>query len=409
MDPGHIFQIITNSTLLATRLLSGSGVGPLEFSESRYCAVLPEDAHLAATVLTVNATHRNGQAVRYSITGGNKDGLFTIDQHSGVITLAAALDYEIQDKHELVVAAEGGGHTVHAMVQVRVSDVNDNPPYFLNPQPHLTVVEEDDRHLPATIAKVEAQDADRLDHHGLLYTVRGDGVDGYDPSDAFFTINSLTGELIQRRAVDRDPPRGKGVWRVRVQVRDGQALWSRQAMDRHLAKISKTQEGDRKRRRSGGQGYKGDWFSTQEMTRRDIDRRHGRVEVAEDQSTGKTEEGYLQGRLPPASVVREDKQTKTNSGHRAITFSVKGVTELSNTSRYSDKDQWKYGSKITKPRTGRDKPEIMEGHGTVQRGMLYEVDNHENFVNTESRHTMKHGRVKTKESVSRSEVSHYLK
>ncbi|XP_071534242.1 putative neural-cadherin 2 [Panulirus ornatus] len=253
MDPGKIFQIITNSTLLATRLLSGSGVGPLEFSESRYCAVLPEDAHLAATVLTVNATHKHGQAVRYSMTGGNKDGLFTIDQHSGVITLAATLDYEIQDKHELVVAAEGGGHTVHAMVQVRVNDVNDNPPYFLNPQPHLTVVEEDDRHLPATIAKVEAQDADRLDHHGLLYTVRGDGVDGYDPSDAFFTINSLTGELIQRRAVDRDPPRGKGVWRVRVQVRDGQALWSRQAMDRHLARNSRTPDADQGHNDSGGQ------------------------------------------------------------------------------------------------------------------------------------------------------------
>ncbi|XP_071534244.1 putative neural-cadherin 2 [Panulirus ornatus] len=268
MDPGQIFHIITNSTLLATRLLSGSGVGPLEFSESRYCAVLPEDAQIATTVLAVNATHKHSQAVRYSITGGNKDGLFTIDQHSGVITLAAALDYEIQDKHELVVAAEGGGHTVHAMVQVRVNDVNDNPPYFLNPQPHLTVVEEDDRHLPATIAKVEAQDADRLDHHGLLYTVRGDGVDGYDPSDAFFTINSLTGELIQRRAVDRDPPRGKGVWRVRVQVRDGQALWSRQAMDRHLARNSRTLDKTRERRGNRSRNRNGTFQSGKIMSQK---------------------------------------------------------------------------------------------------------------------------------------------
>ncbi|XP_042205728.1 putative neural-cadherin 2 [Homarus americanus] len=82
----------------ATRLLSGSGSGPLEFSEPRYCAVLSEDAQLAATVLAVTATHSQGTAVRYSITGGNKDGLFTIDQHSGVITLAAALDYEAHHK-----------------------------------------------------------------------------------------------------------------------------------------------------------------------------------------------------------------------------------------------------------------------------------------------------------------------
>ncbi|XP_042206047.1 putative neural-cadherin 2 [Homarus americanus] len=244
MDPGKIFQIITNSTLLATRLLSGSGSGPLEFSEPRYCAVLSEDAQLAATVLAVTATHKQGTSVRYTITGGNKDGLFTIDQHSGVITLAAALDYEAHHKHELVVAAEVEGQAAHAMVQVTVLDVNDNAPYFLNPKPQVTVVEEDDRHLPATIATVEATDPDWLDHHGLLYTVRGDGVDGFHPTDAFFSVNSLTGELIQLRALDRDPPRGKEVWKVRVQVRDGQALWSRQAMDRLLASNSKKKNKD---------------------------------------------------------------------------------------------------------------------------------------------------------------------
>ncbi|XP_063887811.1 putative neural-cadherin 2 [Scylla paramamosain] len=239
MDPGRIFQIITNSTLLATRLVSGPGASSLEFSEPRYCAVLPEDTPQAATVLTVAATHAKGAEVRYSITGGNKDGLFTIDQRTGTVTLAAALDFEINNKHDLVVAAEGGGETTYAKVRVRVNDVNDNAPYFIDPQPEVVVVEEDDRHLPATIATVSAQDSDWLDHHGLLYTVRGDGVDGLDPADAFFTINSLTGDLIQLRPLDRDPPRGKPVWRVRVQVRDGQALWSRQAMHRHLASLPK--------------------------------------------------------------------------------------------------------------------------------------------------------------------------
>lgn len=38
------------------------------------------------------------EVVRYSITGGNRDGLFTIDQNTGVITLAAGLDYEMHDK-----------------------------------------------------------------------------------------------------------------------------------------------------------------------------------------------------------------------------------------------------------------------------------------------------------------------
>ncbi|XP_066955765.1 LOW QUALITY PROTEIN: putative neural-cadherin 2 [Macrobrachium rosenbergii] len=227
MDPRKIFQIITNSTLLATRLLSGSGAGPLEFTQPHYCAVLREDAQLAAEVLNVTAIHKQGASVRYSITGGNRDGLFTIDQHTGLITLAATLDYEVYDKHELVVSGEAGGQTAHTIVQVRVADVNDNPPTFIKQDLKVTVTEEDDTHLPAVLLKVEAEDKDELDFQGLLYTVRGDGVDGYKPSEAYFTINSLTGELIQQRALDRDPPWGKPTWKVRVQVRDGQALWSR--------------------------------------------------------------------------------------------------------------------------------------------------------------------------------------
>ncbi|XP_042231191.1 putative uncharacterized protein DDB_G0291812 [Homarus americanus] len=224
MDPGHIFRIITNSTLLATRLLSTASGGPLEFSAPRYCTLMPEDAPVEATVLTVAATHRHGRAVRYSITGGNRDGLFTIDQHTGVITLAAALDYEIYDKHELVVAAEAGGETVHAIVQMQVGDVNDNPPYFLGPDLTVTVIEEDDRDLPLVLAEVEAEDRDRRDQQRLVYSVEGDGVDGYSPSNAFFGINTRTGQLLQLRALDRDPPEGKRAWRVRVQVRDGQPL-----------------------------------------------------------------------------------------------------------------------------------------------------------------------------------------
>ncbi|XP_069159473.1 uncharacterized protein [Procambarus clarkii] len=226
-----------------TRLLSGAGAGPLEFAEPRYCAVMDEDAQIASPVVTVGATHKQGAEVRYSITGGNKDGLFTIDQRSGLITLAAALDYEIHDKHELVVAAEsGGGEAVRAIVQVRVQDVNDNAPYFLHPDPIFTVIEEDDRDLPTTITTVRARDKDAQDKRGLLYTLRGDGVDGYTPADAFFAINPRTGELIQLRALDRDPPRGRQVWKVRVQVRDAQVHWMPERDDLFLQVLQGAQD-----------------------------------------------------------------------------------------------------------------------------------------------------------------------
>ncbi|XP_066984935.1 putative neural-cadherin 2 [Macrobrachium rosenbergii] len=209
----------------ATRLLSGTGRALLEFTQHRYCALLREDAPTSSGVITVMAHHKEGASVRYSITGGNRDGLFTIDQKTGLITLAAALDHELYDKHELVVSAEGGGQLVHTIVQVAVADVNDNPPVFADPDPFVTVIEEDDRHLPTTLLKVEASDPDQSDESGLLYTLRGDGVDGYSPEDAFFKVNPRTGDLLQLRALDRDPPNGKRIWKLRVKVQDGQEPW----------------------------------------------------------------------------------------------------------------------------------------------------------------------------------------
>ncbi|KAK8374028.1 hypothetical protein O3P69_012070 [Scylla paramamosain] len=96
----------------------------------------------------------SGAEIKYSITGGNVGGLFTIDQRSGTVTLAAALDHELSHQHQLEVTAEAGGAAARAQLVVQVGDVNDNAPEFVRPAPRITVIEEDDRDLPATIARV---------------------------------------------------------------------------------------------------------------------------------------------------------------------------------------------------------------------------------------------------------------
>nr|XP_045606773.1 putative neural-cadherin 2 [Procambarus clarkii] len=252
-------------------------------------------------------------------------------------------------QHELVVAAEAaGGHTVHTMVQVRVADVNDNPPYFLNPQPQVTVVEEDDRHLPATIAKVEAVDKDWMDHHGLLYTVRGDGVDGHPHDDAFFSINSLTGELIQLRALDRDPPRGKEVWRVRVQVRDGQALWSRQAMDQLLAAKSKNENEAKKAKSNERRRNNGDKSNKRRSKRENTI--EGPVGVREsnrennyavEKSIDETLEIREEVELPGHTLI----SSGTGVASQASGAEVRGGTDLSNESQYLRRYRVPAGSK----------------------------------------------------------------
>ncbi|XP_068208341.1 putative neural-cadherin 2 [Palaemon carinicauda] len=100
MDPGKIFQIITNSTLLATRLLSGSGRTLIEFSQNRYCAIVGEDLPTSSDIINVVAHHKEGATITYSISGGNSERLFSIDEYTGIVKLIAPLDFETTDKTE---------------------------------------------------------------------------------------------------------------------------------------------------------------------------------------------------------------------------------------------------------------------------------------------------------------------
>lgn len=50
--------------------------------------------------------------------------------------------------------ASAGGWAAHAVVEVEVADVNDHAPFFVRASPQVTLIEEDDRDLPASVLKV---------------------------------------------------------------------------------------------------------------------------------------------------------------------------------------------------------------------------------------------------------------
>ena len=81
---------------------------------------------------TVAATDADGNVVTYSITGGNADGIFTIDANTGAISIAAGktLDYESAAQHVLTVTASDGTSSDTGTVTVNVNNLNDNPPVF---------------------------------------------------------------------------------------------------------------------------------------------------------------------------------------------------------------------------------------------------------------------------------------
>lgn len=58
-------------------------------------------------------------------------GVFSIDRFSGKITLVQRLDFESQREYHLRVTASDTAHTARTVLTIRVTDVNDNPPIFM--------------------------------------------------------------------------------------------------------------------------------------------------------------------------------------------------------------------------------------------------------------------------------------
>ncbi|NBT41453.1 MAG: tandem-95 repeat protein [Alphaproteobacteria bacterium] len=64
----------------------------------------------------------------YSINGGNTGSVFSIDQNTGVISLAGVLDYEVTSEYTLeVMATDSGGAFATIDVMIDISDVNEGP------------------------------------------------------------------------------------------------------------------------------------------------------------------------------------------------------------------------------------------------------------------------------------------
>lgn len=106
---------------------------------------VPEDHTVGDNVTSVTATDAdarfNGE-VRYTLLGGA--GRFSVDQETGVITLAAPLDRETQDVYHLVITAQDQGRpsrSTTTTLDISVTDINDNAPIFSKQQYEITVSE----------------------------------------------------------------------------------------------------------------------------------------------------------------------------------------------------------------------------------------------------------------------------
>ncbi|KFM80881.1 Protocadherin-15, partial [Stegodyphus mimosarum] len=201
-DPGGRFS----QAILDVVVVSGPNSGGPVFSQDRYDTQVSEGAAVKSTVITLTAEDPEKDDVTYSIVEGNTNGDFAIDPKSGAISVARRLDREEISAYTLIVkAADPGNLFTTTSVDIRVTDINDQNPVFLQPAYTFRVEE---GLADAYVGTVQARDEDISMNGHITYSLSGS-------SD--FYMDAESGEIRTSRALDFE---SHHVYKLLVTARD---------------------------------------------------------------------------------------------------------------------------------------------------------------------------------------------
>ncbi|XP_066594153.1 protein dachsous [Prorops nasuta] len=169
---------------------------PPSFPISSVRISVPESHPLHVALYVAHATDPDivpPLPIRYLLAQNSND-LFGIDARSGELYLVRRLDYEIQQRHALLIRAlDGAGLSANLSLSVEVQDVNDNPPVFERNEYHVEVPE--GARLDSQILQVTAVDLDTGNNARLSYRLQG---------PTTFRINPNTGWISLAQQLDRE-------------------------------------------------------------------------------------------------------------------------------------------------------------------------------------------------------------
>ncbi|XP_052121154.1 fat-like cadherin-related tumor suppressor homolog isoform X3 [Frankliniella occidentalis] len=154
---------LSNQATINISISDGNDNAPI-FNQPSYSARIREDADIGGKILQVTASdfdsEKNGE-ITYKIRGGDNLRQFSIDSSSGYISVAKSLDREVSSSHVLEVEAVDGGIpplSSIALVNIDISDVNDNAPFFS--EKNYTAVVQEDKPLGYALCHLTVSDAD---------------------------------------------------------------------------------------------------------------------------------------------------------------------------------------------------------------------------------------------------------
>ncbi|XP_014244956.1 DE-cadherin isoform X2 [Cimex lectularius] len=190
---------------------------PPRFTQTIYIAeAIPEDANNNALVTEVKAVDNDtASLVTYSIVEGNENKAFLIENKTGKIRVLGQLDYETKTSYTLKVRAFDGAYEDYCTVEIKIENVNDNPPVFVKRGFNNVTINEEEVFV-GCIAQLEAYDPDIPDRyapqHIVYYVVKQD-------QQKLLAVDKK-GCLSLIKPLDRDPPNGFDLWQVIISAND---------------------------------------------------------------------------------------------------------------------------------------------------------------------------------------------
>ncbi|XP_054451773.1 protocadherin-23 [Pteronotus mesoamericanus] len=170
------------------------------------------------TVLAFDMDTGNNGAVKYHIIDGNTDGYFSINETSGELSTARALDREQVNNFTLVILCSDLGDPPRSSIvqlQVRVLDDNDHSPSF--PTLHYQSSVREDAEVGTVVLVLAAADKDEGLNGQTEYFLM-------DEVSGAFTLDPVAGTLRTGHTLDRE---ARSQFTFRAVARDRSAQGSR--------------------------------------------------------------------------------------------------------------------------------------------------------------------------------------
>ncbi|XP_015184942.1 PREDICTED: protocadherin-15 [Polistes dominula] len=196
-----------SQTIVEVNVIPGPNTRSPVFQQPVYEVQVSEGASINSTVATITAIDPENDPVSYSIVSGNDLRQFAIGDKSGIITVIRKLDREDLTRYQLLIKAEDtGGLSSTATVNIKVTDINDKNPEFVELPYQFSVKEGEARKL---IGRVHAEDADEGINAEITY---------FAPDDIPFMVDPETGDVLTKIVLDYEQ---NDEYKFVVTARDG--------------------------------------------------------------------------------------------------------------------------------------------------------------------------------------------